>query len=255
MSLTMKVTALFSDYDGTLAPDDVPRELSRPRNDVMDALLSVSRLAPLLIVTSKDCKFAADRVPFASGWACVCGAELHTADGWRRVARVGRGIELALGSIRQMLNEPVVVEEKRGCRGELLGFSVDFRGAGGGNVPELEEVVSIASRSAFVVRMPSSPYVDFFASRPDKGKAVRRLKRRLGIEGGVLYMGDSPLDNSAFREADISVCVTHGQPTGGVEAEYSVELVDVAPFLLSLVRSGMNFSPGSTCVRTKGGAV
>lgn len=249
----MKVSAVFCDYDGTLAPDNVPRELSRLPESVLGALIPISRSVPLAVVTSKDCSFTIGRVPFASGWACVCGAEAHTSDGWKYVARATGEIAGFLESLRPCLGEGVVVEEKRGCGGKLLGFSVDLRHAR--TTRAVDDLVALAPGGVFTVMLPGSTYVDFFASRPDKGAAVKRLRRRLGIDRGLLYMGDTAADNGAFREADISVLVEHGQQKEGIDAEYSVPFREVGSFLRSLLRSDMEFHAGSALLSKKGGAV
>ena len=72
----MKVGALFTDYDGTIARQDVKREQSEVSQEIARPLFELSRYIPIAIVTSKDYAFVRPRTDFASAWACCSGLEI-----------------------------------------------------------------------------------------------------------------------------------------------------------------------------------
>ena len=65
----MKISAVLSDYDGTLAPEDVSLESSSVPKEIGDSLVRLSASLPIAIVTSKDYDFIRPRTPFARAWA------------------------------------------------------------------------------------------------------------------------------------------------------------------------------------------
>ncbi len=81
---------------------------------------------------------------------------------------------------------------------------------------------------------PTRPFLDVFGRRPDKGGAVREMKRLLDVNGNVLFIGDSTADNSAFGEADLAMCVDHGQGLDGLECGYAIRREELGRFLRSL---------------------
>jgi trehalose-6-phosphatase len=74
----MKISALLSDYDGTLCPCSVnPNEDAIPER-LNDVLFDISDKIPVCIVSSKDFGFLHQRIKFANVLSCVLGIEtLH----------------------------------------------------------------------------------------------------------------------------------------------------------------------------------
>ncbi|HEV2226435.1 MAG TPA: hypothetical protein VGR56_06485 [Nitrososphaerales archaeon] len=249
----MKVDALFSDYDGTIAPLGVPRDDSEILGGVEVQLRRICRQVPVCIITSKDFDFVGPRTSFAAGWACVSGLDVRLADG----RRFGRGnlIELSgpLELAKSMEKEGAQTEFKRGPAGELLGLTIDWTVAPElgksmvGNLMKMSDEGFIASYDR------ASTFADFYAAPPDKGRALNELKRLLGVRGNTMFIGDAPADNDAFQRADVGVGVSHGQSIDGLGCGFIVEQTKLDGFLRSLSDHGMEFSPSLPGVRRKEG--
>ena len=249
----MKVRALFVDYDGTIAPIGVPRSESRVLRGVEMELLRMARETPVCVVTAKDYGFIHSRCGFAAGWACSSGLDVRMADGEVKVASPLRRLDGALKLARSWEGAGTITELKRGPSRELLGVTIDWSGA-----PELGTAVvhslgRLAKKGGFVAYDGSSTFADVYAARPDKGKAVKVLKGALGVEMGVMFIGDSALDNAAFRVAEMAIGVAHGQPTSELRCDHIVDQNRLAAFLRSLHGRGMEFSPSLPWVRRQGG--
>ena len=123
----MRVDALFSDYDGTLAREDVPREDSAIPPELDGALRRVAKDVAVAIVTSKDYEFIRPRTSFARAWGCVSGLEVVTEGAARLTSAPSVDLETMISETRGLLTG-AQLEEKRSSRGLLLGFCIDWRG-------------------------------------------------------------------------------------------------------------------------------
>jgi trehalose-6-phosphatase len=71
----MKISALLSDYDGTLCPCSVnPNEDTIPER-LNEVLFDISEKIPVCIVSSKDFGFLHKRIKFANVLSCILGIE------------------------------------------------------------------------------------------------------------------------------------------------------------------------------------
>ena len=243
----MKIAAVFSDYDGTLASADVSRESSSLSKDTEAALERLSSVTPVAIVTSKDIRFIRPRTPFASAWACVSGLEIVLADGVVSSSpQVNSRLEEGLEYVRQHDKTGLSLERKCDVKGKLLGFSVDWRKA---TTPTNDFVATTSSRLAAmgltVVHEPSWTFIDVFGKEPDKGRAVRELRRLLKVKGNVLFLGDSTPDNSAFEESDLSVCIEHGQGLEGLACGFVIPFDKLGALLRNLAEDDLLLDLGS----------
>ena len=237
----MKISAIFSDYDGTLAPEDVALDASGVPKDVEETLLRLSSSVPVVIVTSKDYGFVRPRTPYARAWACVSGLEIVLSDG-RSFAppQTGSRLREGLDYVRRRNGSGLALEIKRSTAKGLLAFSLDWRGKPAPPSDFIATAVADLSRMGLTVAYdPTRPYLDVFGRKPDKGGAVREMKRLLGVNGNVLFMGDSTADNPAFEEADLTVCVDHGQSLEGLACGYTLKRGNLAQFLRSLEDGGL----------------
>jgi len=249
-----KIGAIFSDYDGTLAPDDVPLESSRVPLRIEEPLQRIASSIPIAIVTSKDFDFVRPRTTFASAWACASGLEIVLSDG-TAIEHPGKEEEEEQGRlqlqegleyVKTLGEDGVTLELKRSTKGKLLGFSVDWRRTRRGSVPPApsgrfirDVMVDLAERGLVVLHDSSWPYFDVFGTMPDKGRAIRRLKHLLHVGRNIVYLGDSVVDNSGFKVADVSVCVDHGQDIRSVCSQFSVRYRQLGSFLTSLYAAGL----------------
>jgi len=229
----LKISAIFSDYDGTLAPEDVSREASRVPKDVRDALLRLSSSVPIAIVTSKDIDFIRPRTAFARAWSCVSGLETVLSDG-RVFVTPAKDLSEALQYVQRHDNSGLTLELKRSTTGDVLGFSLDWRKAAPLGEYVMKTMEALTRMGLTVVYDPTRPYVDFFGAKPDKGRAVRELKKLLGVSGNVLFMGNSITDNPAFEEADVAICVAHGEQIKELKCGFTLRQDELGGFLRSL---------------------
>ncbi len=238
----MKVTGLFTDYDGTLAPTDVRREDSGVPGPLLSAISQVSSGIPVAIVTSKDLKFVKQRTPFAWAWAAVLGLEVRLRDGSGRLAQVSEDFRQILVGVRKALPSDIVVEEKLGSDGSLLGVALDWTLASDSPPPELKEAESAFETGGFqITKYTGERYTDIYAAPIDKGVGVRELVDLLGVEGPVMYLGDSEADNEAFEACEIPICVVHSQKTDHLNCDFAVRPEELPGFLTALVSSGFEF--------------
>ena len=240
----MRIAALFTDYDGTLADAAARREDSRVPAGVGARLRELSRRVPVGVITSKDLAFVRPRTKrFATAWSCVGGLETVVAGGPALVSEGVRDLSRALERVRRMLPADVVLEAKRASAdGRVLGLSVDWtRSASPVEKALVEKISSFLRRSGAHIDWPQGrPYLDAFGAAPDKGAALTRLRGLLKVEGPVVYMGDSPLDNAAFERSDVAVCVYHGQPLDGLRCGRVVRYESLEGFLSSLLDDGLD---------------
>lgn len=240
----MKIAAIFSDYDGTLAPEDARLESSRVPKEIEEPLRVLNSKIPVAIVTSKDYTFVRPRTEFARAWACVSGLEVVLTGGrtFASSHTKNRLIE-GLNYVRSHKGPGLELELKHGTKGELLAFSVDWRRARRPPSRFIATATSeLASMDLKVVYDPTRPFLDVFGGTPDKGRAVRELKRHLKIAGKVLFIGDSVADNLAFGEADVAICVTHGQSLEGLACGFTLRHEELGHFLRSLADNHLSLN-------------
>lgn len=223
---------------------DVPRGRSRIPSGVEGELRRIAARIPFAVITSKDFAFVHPRTIFARAWACANGLEIRDSRGEIFTRRNLPDMRNALSYVRKNLRS-VHVERKEDASGKLLGFSIDWRKRRGPPRLLLERMLDGMRREGFwVSRNRSDPFIDVFASKPDKGEALLRLVELLGLDRRVgIFMGDSPMDNGAFEKSHVSVCVAHGQSLEGLKCRYVVEFPKMQAFLSSLLENGLDFTP------------
>lgn len=198
----------------------------------------------MAIVTNKDYAFVKPRTTFAEAWACAGGIEIVLADGTIKSPTEIPDVRPAYWMAKRALGAAIIVEKKTTADGRLLGFSVDWTKL----KPPEEAVVAVLSKKLrkmgfHVVRDPSQSFVDVYSLKPDKGVAVRNLRKLLRVRDGVMYLGDSGSDDPAFRNAEVGVCVDHGQRLDSLSCRRVVKASELVWTLKSLLSGDLEFEP------------
>jgi trehalose-6-phosphatase len=238
----MKIAALFTDYDGTLAPADVRREDSAVPAPLLSVLSDISSRIPVAIVTSKDMEFVVPRTPFAWAWSTVLGLEVRLKDGSGVRAPFSGDLRGTLDRVAGIMPSKVIVEEKRGTDGSLLGVSLDWRLMPGPPPAALKVAEARFRAEGFQVgSYAGAKYMDVYVAHTDKGLALRELVNLLGVRGPVMYLGDTEADNEAFEACEVGVCVEHSQRVEGLVCDYVVRNQELPSMLAALLESGFEF--------------
>jgi len=247
----MTVKCLCLDYDGTISPLDVSRADSRIPENTRRVLEQIRRTVPVIIVTTKDISFVTSRAPFATAWSGICGLERKIGDRILEEKELERRIQLvsiALEYARSnALDENVDVEEKKDFSGRTIAFCIDWRRSenkeksrrAADRIAEFCEGLSLN-----LIRYGHQPFFDVYPSSVDKGQALRNVLSELNLEReGIMYMGDSELDNSAFKEANISLGVVQKDNSSQtLFCDYIVEFSEVGTFLKALLMNRLIFN-------------
>lgn len=255
---TMNLKCLSSDYDGTISPLNVPRSESHVPLETGVMLRQISRFLPISIFTMKDLWFVMPRTPFAHAWSAMGG--LETQIGKRVLKReclesmlpsISRAIDYARSHITAA---GVEIEEKQDSEGRTIAFCVDWRRTKDPQAAKCQaEVVANYCKALKLrlLRYENHPFYDVYPVAPDKGRALQETLEDLAVKSGVLYLGDSEMDNPAFRASSISVGVLHGEtPLKLLDCDYLVKFEDVPSFLKALLANDLTFRSDFPMIRT-----
>lgn len=231
--LVPSVFAVFSGFDGTLTNAQPSGRSTRVPRRLEGSLRHLSESLPFGVITSKDFQFIHDRVPYARAWACVGGLDLHFEGGRTLGVEPPFDLENALRLSKSELHKECRYEEKRDGHGRLLGFALDWRGQ---HAPDKIDYLArrLGMMGCHVAWDPKDQALEAFATKPDTGEALRRLRSSLGVFGPCVYIGDSPADNPAFGEAEYAVGVDHGQETTRLKCDEIMPASELPSFIDAL---------------------
>ena len=246
----MKIAAIFSDYDGTLSQLESRREEAVLSPILRRLLTKVSKHITLGIVTTKDLSFIRERVPFAHGISASCGLEMQVGERTTLDERVYEPHQTLENAYQEVLKrvlqarDNLVIERKESDDEHLIGFCLDWRLA-----RDWDEAKRIAvplldyarKQGLYVVESDVSPFANVFPMKIDKGEAFEKLKKELGVQGAVMYLGDSEADDPAFRLAEVSIGVKHRRIMPKLQCKYRVEFFELENLLTELIDSDFDF--------------
>jgi HAD superfamily hydrolase (TIGR01484 family) len=244
----IRVEGLFLDYDGTISPLNVTREKSAVPQETAVILQSIKQIIPVGVLTTKDMSFICQRTPFASAWCAIGGLEIKIGEKLITDERVQKAlpyISMALRYARENGGKQLFIEEKQSLKGQTLAFCVDWRQA---NNPKqakttADNIFDYCLRLHLnAVKYEEQPFIDVYPCAIDKGEALAEMKKHLGLTKGIMYFGDSKVDNPAFNTAEISVGVLHEETHANLTCDYYVKFEDVAGLLHHLKANAMVFS-------------
>jgi hypothetical protein len=220
----------------------------------MATLRQISSIIPVAIITTKDLAFVVERTPFARAWAGLGGLEIKINDNVTTepcVKKMKPYLKTALEYAKSLSGSDFLIEEKRDSTGDVVAFSVDWRQSANKRAAKemaLKVVSHCEALPIFTIKYENQPFIDFFPCPVDKGKALLRLKQKLGLRDGVLYMGDSSVDNAAFEEADFAIGVVHEETPADLTCDCFVKFRDIAGFLKGFLENGFRLNQESPFV-------
>ncbi len=215
---------LIFDYDGTIAPLNVPRSESKVYPEIYDALSRLSHRYMIAIATTKDCNFVIRRTPFATLWICSNGFEIRYKDLSIVHSSVLDRYEDFLMFLQLVYRIASDLDIEIKYVGRVpVGVCVDWRWRG--KPEDARKVVEISKSYGFhVVEYPGRPFVDIFVYSIDKGWALTKCLELGIIRRPIVYFGDSENDVPAFRIADVSIQLVHDENKDlDLGAQYRIE--------------------------------
>jgi len=252
-AIRVKLSAIFSDYDGTLSQLESRREDAVLSPILRRLLTKASKHITLGIITTKDLSFIRERVPFAHGISASCGLEMQVGEKVlldERVREPHQQLEKAYQEVLKRVlqaRDNLVVERKESEDEHLIGFCLDWRLAR--NWEEAKRIAAplleyTRSQGLYVVESEVSPFANVFPMKVDKGEAFEKLKKEMGVQGPIMYLGDSEADDPAFQLAEVSVGVKHRRVMPKLQCKYRIEFLELETLLTELIGSDFDFKEG-----------
>ncbi len=198
-----KVSILFLDYDGTIAPFKVERDEAVPYPwvpGVLNRILNTGRTR-LVIISGREISSIQNLLRLVKPveiWGCH-GREHLLENGMMESEALSKAAKKVLSSAHEWIEVHGLsdnMEEKNGC------LALHFRGMKQGRADELERQAS----KAFNAMLPGSDMeldrfnggIELRTAGIDKGQAVKKVLAEYDTPPPCAYLGDDLTDEDAF---------------------------------------------------------
>jgi hydroxymethylpyrimidine pyrophosphatase-like HAD family hydrolase len=182
---TLRIKALFLDFDGTISPSNVPVSEAAVASETLTVLQKIRQQIPVAIITSKSLTFVVEKTPFAHGWSALGGLETKIGDVIMKASclqNLTPHVIRALKYAKKLSDDDLKIEEKLDSEGAVVAFSVDWRYSKHlckAKEVALRIVAYCQTLPLFTVRYGKQPFFDVFPCEINKGNALLLLKKKL----------------------------------------------------------------------------
>jgi HAD superfamily hydrolase (TIGR01484 family) len=273
----MKISAVLSDYDGTLCPTTsignrytniIPSKLEQ-------VLWKISDKIPICIVTSKDYAFIHYKTMFARAASCILGIETLLLNHSRlmkknhnyncvRSCTLSLDVEILrtnshlLSSMADFIStkfRDLKVERKFTFRGGLMaGITIDWRHLQNWDLFRKDVKSSIMNLMSeynensnlcplHLQTYSTHPFMDIYSTKCSKSTAFDLVVDQLDTPNKIMYLGDSENDNPAFQKADLSVgVISDPRLSPKLDCDFEIDFGVLSRFLKNLYDNDFVFN-------------
>jgi HAD superfamily hydrolase (TIGR01484 family) len=280
LCLLLEISAILSDYDGTLCPTSNTKDFKSNKIPVeLDNTLSeISKDIPVWVVSSKDYDFLCDKTRFARIVSCIMGIETivlesrggnddaHLKNGSKAhlitdITSLSGNSKLltSLGKEIAQTFSDVSINYKYTSKERILaGITIDYRHLEDWDsyktkvepllykrIQQTKSQRSTSISELYVETYSTHPLLDIYGIRCDKGNAFDSVLRLLDIDRSknIMYLGDSENDNAAFAKADVSIGVHSDERIRArLNCQYNLDFDRLSLFLRRLSHNNFEFS-------------
>ena len=277
MCLLLQISAILSDYDGTLCPTSNTKDFKIPL-ELEDTLSEISKDIPVCVVSSKDYDFLCDKTRFARIVSCIMGIETivlesrvanddpHSKNGSKAhlipdITALSRNSKLltSLGKEIAQTFSDVSIDYKYTSKERIIaGITIDYRHLEDWpsyktkveplfyeRIQQTKSQRSASIPDLYAETYSTHPLFDIYGIKCDKGSAFDSVLRLLDIDRSkkIMYLGDSENDNAAFAKADVSIGVRSDRRLSPhLDCQYAVDFDRLPLFLRKLLHNNFEFS-------------
>jgi len=232
--------ALFVAYHGVLVPPLKPRYRATPDLAILELLSLLRKKLKIIVVSTRSCSAISKIAENVDAVVCCNGCEAVLPELIVVPRTVHSHVHVVLDIARKLeVSEELTVELRRTSFGDAVGIAVEW---GGSLKKKDREMLEVAIKLALdnglrVYSEPQAGFVEIYSPQCSRGKAVEIVKRLLDIKIAA-YLGESALDNEAFKSVEIPIAVRHElNKEVDLEAYHQIPRENLSVLLKDLVRT------------------